>query len=397
MLACVLGLCSAAMVEESASLDNHFNGIYKHDHSLRGFYDSTATPDTRAVMFRLFGDLAESQFLVRNNINVRLSDMGKVPELKKHYDVLNQSFLGYFIKNQLQTLENFNQLVLDTIQNDSNYQDLYVRVLRFVEEKFNRIVRPLTSIDQFEEVLSASKIIAVYFGDNDSDFAEYKDFAISHVDFDFFYVFDGELANEIFSLKADMRKPAGTVVAIVRSAELVNDFDPSPMVFTSDLRDQARRESFLEYERYPKLMAEEDATSLAHRVVVRGAKTVLYVHGDNDYDGIEEFEEAVKNLPKKFIYSHVSINSNMVGSYLQLFMMGKGGMSAGNVFIMWMNPIRTVESRAMNKDIASINIVNFVMDFYNENRELFKDEPFTVQPKKSEASIQKDLGYSEEL
>ena len=405
-LTCLLVVATTAFCQlqvlEIAHSDQHFANIHRHDHSLRGLYDPSMEPDTSAVVARLFEDLAANELLIANNFSLGLVDISKAPFFKSHYSIHNQSQFLYFVKNQMQIMMNFNHLVLNAMNGEAEYQQLLAATLEYVKGRFARISTPLRSVEQFLHALEEHKTIGIFFGPEGSEFNVYKNFAASHIDFNFYHVSNAELGREIFYLKSKIEKPESPFFALIRSAEVVNEFDPHPVVLTTNLRSVKTLDGFFIPEHQPKLLEEANAGSLGTRLYQTGEKLVLYVWDGANDEGLKVFEQAVIELPKKLIYSRVSVESPFMGSFLQFFVVGGSSMTANTLYVLHVNQMRVLEVLPMQGDFDKNNIMKFVFKFYQENlpnfekemHEAFRNRGQTAEEPKASVA---DLGVSEEL
>jgi hypothetical protein len=381
------------------SQDDHFSQVHKFTHDLRGFYDSESEPGTSNVMIKLFDDLSRSEFLMEHNFNLALVNINKVPSLKSHYDILKPSHFLYFIKNQMQIMPNFDDLVSAAINDPEHYDRLHKNVLEFVTAKFSRVTQEITSEDQFEKILQKDKIIGVFIGNDGQEFDTFKEFAQTHIDFDFYYILQPIIANEIFYKRSRIEKPVMSFFAIFRSAELITEFDPSIVVFTEKIKTLAELEAFFRSERYPKMIEGQDSSSLGYRIFSLGEKLVLYIHNEEDRTEINIFKETVKVLPKKFIFSQISTESSFFGSYMQYFMFGKTAVAPNKLYIIHLSYNSEIEIIPFNDTLTREGMIKFVFTFYRNNTPGFVLEAQRQQSEHDnhENPLNTDFGFSEEL
>lgn len=367
LLLAVCAIQCQLQVLDLTNTDEYFSPLHNTHHALRGFYDPETQPNTSEVLIRLFDDLAKDEFLIANEFNLGLVNLAKVPFFKRHYDIINQSHFLYFIKNQMQILEDFNELALSTLENQENYDKLLARVLDFIHTKYNRVAVELTSLEQFEEALKKFKTIGVFFGSDEQDLKVFKSFAATHVDFDFFYVTDNQIGHSIFFSRSTEERPNSSFFAIFRSTDALDQFDDKPVIFTADVANEKKLEAFFRPERYPKMIKEIDANSIPFRIYSLGERLVLYAWDGQNRSGLDLFENVVRILPKHFIFSTISTESQHLGAFIQYFIVGHGSMTPNNVYIIYLNHQGTIEIKTMNGDLTQQSIVAFVYNFYKNN------------------------------
>jgi hypothetical protein len=354
-------------VLDLANTDEYFSPLFKSHHALRGFYDPETKPNTSEVLIRLFDDLAKDEFLIENQFNLGLVNLAKVPFFKRHYDIINQSHFLYFIKNQMQVLDNFNELIIEAVENSESYEKLLASVLEFIHAKYNRVCVELTSVEQFEQVLKRYKVIGVFFGSDDSELDVYKSFSATHVDFNFYYVKDHQLAHSIFFSRSTEERPSSSFFAIFRSAEALDQFDDKPVVFTVNVANEKTLEAFFRPQRSPKMIKESDADSIPFRIYSLGERLVLYAWDGLNRSGLDLFENTVRILPKHFIFSSISTESDYLGAFIQYFLVSHSSITPNSVYIIYLGANGALEIKTMNGDLTQQNIVSFVYNFYKNS------------------------------
>lgn len=376
LLLCLIipaALCNLEVVNIESS-DDYFASVHKHTHALRGFYDTHKSPDVSPVLIRLFDDLAKTQSLIDNNFHLGLIDLAKVQFFRNHYDIVDQSHFIYFVKNQIQTMPNFNEMVLKVLQEDAYYDVLLMKVLEFVDSRFNRIASELKSIADFEEALEHHKIIGLFYAETQDQLKIHKEFAAGHIDFNYYYTTDPLLAEAVFRMKSKERMPNSPFFAVVRASELVQEFDPEPLVFTTEIYTEKLLEAFFRPERHSKMISEEQGHTLALRLYTSGEKLILYVTDDTNPAELKTFEDTVKYLPKKLIFSRVSLESPKLGPFLQFFMIAGVPMRPKTVYAIHVGRSGSLEIIPMTQVISRESIVQFVHNFYSTNRPLYETE-----------------------
>jgi len=367
LLLAVLATQCQLQVLDLTNTDEYFGPLHSTHHALRGFYNPDTKPNTSQVLIRLFDDLAKDEFLIANEFNLGLVNLAKVPFFKRHYDIINQSHFLYFIKNQMQVMEDFNNLVLSAVESQQHYEQLLARVLEFIHAKYNRVAVELTSFEQFEEALKKFKTIGVFIGNDERDLAVFKSFAATHVDFDFFYVTSNELGHRIFFSQSTEQKPESSFFAIIRSGEALDQFDNKPLIFTANVSNEKKLEAFFRPERNPKMIKDIDANSIPFRIYSLGERLVFYAWDGKNSSGLQLFESVVRVLPKHFIFSTVSTESPHLGAYIQYFVVGRSSLTPNNVYIIYLNHHHNVEIKMMNGKLTQQNIVSFVYDFHHNH------------------------------
>lgn len=209
-------------------------------------------------------------------------------------------------------------------------------------------------------------------GQEDYFLKSFKEFSLSHVDFDFFYTTDPELSNIIFANMVHERKPDYDILAIMRSPEALTEFDTNSFVYINPNLNQQLTEVFFTYERYPKLRDESYADEIAMKIFHQNELLVVYIEPkDTAESNLSVFKEAIKALPKRFIYSFVKVDSMKFGSYMQYFLMSNANMEPDKVYIVYRSLPANIKVEAINGPMTPENVQNFVYDFYERNKNLF--------------------------
>ena len=362
--------------EKISSQDEHFNKVLDNDHVVIGFYDSEKAPDSRDVIKNLLDDLTRAESLGNRQLHFGFADLSEIPFLRSHYDIDTDSGFFYFVKNQLQKMPNFSPQVEKTLKSPSSYAKLLQNSLDFLNQRFNRISAPLANIQELREALHDHGVIGVYIGKEDKSFATFKSFAATHIDFDFYHVFDRELGENIFKYKTTQALPDKPVLAIIRSAELVTDFDDQALVFTDRLTSARSLEKFFAYERYPKMLGDQDAESAVNRLLYHHQAMLMFVGGsDHSSENYQAFVKAVKVLPKKLVYLTIQHDSEKLGSLLQLFMMSNQSMASEKVYFVRIEGAADVSVVPLTKTVTKTNVIDFAQPFIDEIERTSRTNP----------------------
>ena len=130
---------------------------------------------------------------------------------------------------------------------------------------------------------------------------------------------------------------------------------------------------FFNYERYPKYRDDAFGDEIAMKVFHNSEVLIFYIEPENQESHLDVYLEAIKALPKRFIYSSTSTSSLKFGSYMQYFLMGGANMEPDKVFIVYKQVPSTIKIEEIRGELSVENIQNFIYDFYQKNKQMFPE------------------------
>ena len=369
----VLMLCLSFHAEwvQLESHGPHFTNTFKEPYVLLIAYNSEPHPGIDVAIRDALTSLEDDEFVKENEIILEWADCVQNEFWNKHYDLDNKNGLRFFIKNQMTTMPDFDEKVLKMMNKEWTAEQLRESVVDLMRREIDDIVNPISTLEMLTSRAKEEGVVCVYLGEKSQNFDRYFQFARKHTDASFFYNFDLKFKQEVYMKLSGLVVPKGDVFAIVKSEDMLNDFDPYQVVSLESFDTEKEMATFFEFERYPKLRNEEHANDVVRNMFFKGQILFLYAYkGTPDPQTKLVFEESVKILPSKIIYATVDTESRGSASYLQLFMMSNQMLMPETMTMLYVTPSKKVKIEAFNGEKIINNIVDFVYDFYKSKQPL---------------------------
>ena len=346
--------------------DTYFTNLHANNYILAVFHNpknnSKLTKHLKAVLQLL----DESKIIKEHKIVVEFVDTVKLPFFDSHYDLEGKNAMMLFIRDQMINVEDFVFNLEQVYRNSMTESELITKLEDFVSEKINNISIEVLSIQHFRDLILSKRILGLYSGSKNTNFNIYFHIARKNIDFNFAHTFDPQLKEIIFKELEVASVPETDAFFIIRHSEELNDFDNQMVVTTTDF-DEKNLSEFIEYNRFNKLRGPEEGNEIFKRMTQKYQPLVLFVKNSSENsDKFRIFKESVQALPKKLIYSYVEIDSNYIGSFIQIFMIENAPMNPNNIYFMWMTPMRTFKIEQYGGNYNRQDIMNFVMKSYDE-------------------------------
>lgn len=352
--------------------DEYFTLLWKKEHILVGYYNSTQSPNYKTHFQSIFNSLSQSHLLHKWDFILMLADVSKIPMLYNHYSMTSLPNLYYFIRRQLLKCEDFStefdkSILHQTPEKISQFSE------DFVHGKISEISKEINSLEQLNYLLDESKILGVFLGQKNEHYDLFEKWAAKNFNFDFYHSFSIELKELLFVDKRATLPTKTPLFAIIRSDDLLTALDDQKIVYSTDFNSENSLSMFFDFERYPKLMDDSWGNNITHLLFFKDEKLLLYIDSENsDRDDFNIFERAVAVLPKKFVFSFVDIASRQIAAYMQLFMLGKISMQPGKVYIIKVLPSRTVDIQEMRENLTVNSILKFAGEYMHRHADYFE-------------------------
>ena len=369
-LLAVLFVASAISYTEVEHQDEHFSNIHAKNYVLAVFLNPKKNGKLTQSMKSILEGLEETGSLKDTGIVVELIDTVKLPFFDSHYDLHGSNALRFFIKGQMIDMPDFDKELDELYRNSIPGHELATKIEDFIAEKIDNISIELSNIQEFKEMLQTKRIVGLYSGADNINFERFFHVARKNIDFNFAHTFDPKLKNEIYT-EFGHTAPSGDIFGVFRYAGDLNEFDDQVIVTFSNFEEKALME-FIEFERFDKLRGPEHGNDIFKRMIHKSEPLVLFVKDKPEESWrFQVFKSAVKDLPKKLIYSHVDGESPYVGSYHQMFMLSNTTMIPETLYVLWFTPIRKIWIEQYKGNFNREDIIAFVDKIYKEQANMW--------------------------
>lgn len=353
---------------EITNQHDHFKNINTNPYVLAIFYNSKENPKQSHTLLSVVKTIETSDIVVSNHVYLEVVDIGNAIFFDNHYKLDGKNAVRLFIRGQMIELDNFDA-DLEHIYNRSTVnKDLSNKLIQFIDSKLKSISIELRDISHFKDILTTKRVIGFFYGQDETSFKKYFKVAMKNIDFDFTHTSNEQLASQIFAEYGRRTIPQTPTFGIIRHEDALNEFDNSSAVFHIDLNEKPLTE-FLEFERFDKLRNPSTGNEIVKRIFRKYQPLLFYVKPHNDdTTNFEAYKEAIKALPKRFIYTYAKTDSASSTAFLQLFMMADKMMVADTLSIVWLDPSRKIRIELYNGAFEKERIVEFVFKFHKQNQ-----------------------------
>lgn len=371
IVATLLTMSFTFCVTDIQNQDEHFVNVSNKNYVLVAFLSLKVNSKAENPLRKALEVLAESNLVKSHNVVVELINTEQLPFFDDHYDLAGRSALRLFICNHMTEMEGFAEQLNDLAHGSLKQESLLENIEGFIGNLIGGISTELKDIEHLRELLRSKRVIGLYAGENGFNFKRFFHVARKNTDFDFVHTFDKDLKAAIFSELSQRKASEENCFAVLRHPETLNEFDNTAIVYISDFKEKVLTE-FLEFERFDKLRAPDQGREIFMRLALKAQPMVLFVHGsDKASSKFEEFKEAVKELPKKLIYSHTDVDTTQSSHYLQLFMLANQlVMAEETLYIIWMTPNKQVRITELSNDFTKNSVKDFVYEYLSQNHQL---------------------------
>lgn len=366
---------AAVKIEDIDNEKDFFIAGQEAKHFVVGFYDSQDRPETKDLIKKMLDTFSKDPEFVKHEYHFAAIDFKDLDRIVKHYNVEGNAGLFYYIENQLQQFREFGQMVSSHLNGRLTKEEVYGQARKFLVDKHVRISKRLKTVEEFNQELSANKIIGLYLGkESSSGHQNYRRLAYNHISFHFYEIADDSLAQKVYRQVAKADWNGRDVFLIVRHKSVLTDFDPKEAVELDASKTYDYFRTFLVLERYDKLRNDNHGGDIFMDVFHRRVKLVLHTYNSQTpHNEIQAFEEAVQRLPKGMFYANVDTNAQWVGHFLQMFQMSKLKMEANKLYFMHAAG-HEFHIQEFVSDMDEASIYDSIWGVYRKNKDLFNRE-----------------------
>lgn len=372
LLACLLALGATNAYINVKEPNDLYKNTFAENYVLAFMHNAKTTPSATKIVHKIVNAVENLDIVKQENIIVHLIYTDDVNFFNKGYKLDGRNGLKLFIKNQLLTMNDFDDLLIEASKYGNKVDELVDLINKFISDNIAKISVYITNIEQFKKIIDEKRIVGLYTGKNNDNYKKYLHVARKNIDFPFLHIFDSNLANEIFIEFAKREAPKEDTFTIFRHVDDLKNFENDPAISINNFNEKILTE-FLEFERYPKLRDMSYASINTKKLFYKYQPMVLYSFGSSKEaaTGYETFKEAVKYLPKNMIYAVMDPDHPDVMHYTQLFLMANSISQGEGLVILHITPSQDVRMKPFNEPFTTDNIIMFVKDFYKQNKGIF--------------------------
>jgi hypothetical protein len=364
------------------SWDSYYVKLYDHPVILVGFFDSKLSVETAEHTSKTLSYLRSTEYFERKEVPIMSVDMGLIPKIKSFYEFDENAHLWLFVKNRAYKYEEFGA-IMKTGTGERNMETVYDWALKTVE---GLIVETSTEKELSEQVAEKG-VITVYLGDDNENFQTYRSWVLQYSKDPLYCMFDKEQREE-FLKKWDKQLihklvKADDLIAVIWDKSRLNEFDSISFTMTKDFDDLKNLDIFYLFETQPKIRKESSTSDNVFLMYQRHLPLFLYNYqeGPSSQKNLNELNNALKVLPKRFVYDVFEHNSRRAIDYQHIMIQSSGYklMEPNSLYILWLTHGTKPQIMRFDKDFNSDEIINWTFEFSKMFPRLFGNEKKETQ------------------
>lgn len=336
------------------------------------FYDSTSCGFCKKYVLNLYNGFLDDELLREHKVGFVRADVARVHDTKQKYGLDKKSHLMLFVKGHKIEMENFHETQVLLLEKKIENKELYNKVKSFLYEKIMGISKEIKTIEELSGLVKEKRFVIAYVGDKNIKYKLYYKIAKKIAEEQLYHIFDPEIKNNL-SFKYNAKNlPTNDYIAVIKDTSQITSFDTDRIVTMEVNNNAIAIERFIEFERYPKFRGFEYSKTNIEDIMKFGHQMLLYVRTlpvNNQKFG--QYIDAVKKLPKRFIYSYVDLKSKHNEAYQMLFSEAGVKQEPESLYFIYKTSNRKFNIEKYKGDIDSNRIINFVLDFFREKGYMF--------------------------
>ena len=257
--------------------------------------------------------------------------------------------------------EEFTYLIEKSRPFQSYHSNLLNRTVKFLSQ----FVKPLKAVENFkmlDEELAQHGVIGIYLvSQNQTEFDRFKDFAIEHSFFPFFYNRDESQNYDILAhFGSSPKKQISDGFAIVRHPGNVTEFDKHRVSLMSEISSPFALRGFFTLNRLPKLMSRISRPRLLEAVHGSRLGLVIQIIDDSEQSLREQesFKVVVKKMPRVILFAQIQKTDPLLDEVILRPLKESGGV----VFIMEIGKEQNAKiiGLTMEAEVTEENLYKFI-------------------------------------
>lgn len=336
------------------------------------FYDSASCGFCKKYLYNNYDDLLNDSVLIEHKLNFIRVDIGNAQSLKARYGLEKKSHLLFLVNDIKSEMENYHENQLMFLEKKMSSADLVDDIKTFLYKKLLNLSVEIQTMDHFTKLLVAKGILIVYLGDKNSKFKIYDRITKINAGEEYYHVFNKNLKQQLLlTFNLEKTKDMDFVAAFRDHRSLIG-FETNKVEIMEVTNSDISLEKFIEFERHPKLRGPEFAKKNVNAIMKQGQQMLLYVRSSpvNLLNGTH-FKDAVKKMPKRFIFAYVDPKSDQNHIYEDLFKKADVDQRQESLYMIYKLPTKKIMIETYKGDFNAESIINFVFDFFKQKGYIF--------------------------
>lgn len=355
-LAIVMNSLSSSIIHSIKEKEEHFINVYNGKFIITFFYNKNKCKNMD-LLNQIVGYLNSNDYIKQNSIVIEKIDYGEIEFFKQHYELEKNIQFELFIRNKRNIFHDFADLF-----EEGNFEKLKNAVNKFLKERIDKIAIQVNNLNDVLRNLKKNNLIGLYLGEKSNNYENFVILAQKHPDFNFFFNFNKETKKKIFNFFSKDKFLNNDLFIILRDKSLINEFDNKEIIIYDFESSDLNFDFFFGMEKNPKLRVDNHKNNISDIFSKNHMAMVFLISSKTNDEKITIFKDSIKKLPKKFIFTYVSIEKEESLGYIQLFLMNKLNFESDNLYLIY-SFNQNLKIEKMKKEFNQTNIINFANSF----------------------------------
>lgn len=346
--------------------DDYYVELYENPIILVLFYESKESVELTETMLTTATYMKNTEFLDSRDIPVMIVDMSIIPKVKSFYDFETSNHLWLFVKNRAYKFENFEKN-MKTSDSDSGISNTY----DWVEKSVKSLIKEVDSFDNFRNELKANKVVTVYFGEKNENYKLFKAWVLQFSKEALYAVFDEKLKEELLNYydknKSYELTQKKDFIAVIWDKSQLNEIDSLGFKITEDFNDKKNLDLFYLFETRPKIRKNSSTSDNVFLMYQRQLPLFLFNYKEDNKSAyrLAEFNNALKILPKRFIYDVFEHESRRAIDYQHIMIQSNNYklIEPNSIYIVWLSHGTKPQIMMFDKEFTTDEIVSWTFNF----------------------------------
>lgn len=339
------------------------------------FYDSSSCGFCKKFAFSMYDELLDDELFREHKVGFVRADIAKSHDIKHKYGLDKKSHLMLIVKGHKMEMENFYETQVLVLEQKMANNELYEKVKSFLNEKILGISKEIETIEELTRLVKDKGIALAYVGEKNVNYKLYHRIAKKNADEKLYHIFNPEIKQKLSNIYNVKNLPSNDYIAVIKDTSQITAYDTDRIVTLEVNNNIIAIERFIEFERYPKFRGPEYSEINVKHIMKFGQQMLLYVRSLplNLYNN-SQFNDAIKKLPKRFIFSNVEYKSKDNEVYKELFDKADVKQEPESLYFIYKTPTKKFKIEQYKGNMESNKIVNFVFNFFKEKGHIFGGE-----------------------
>jgi hypothetical protein len=375
------------------SWDDYYGELYNHPIILVSFYESKESSEMTEKILTTSSYLRNTEFMDSRDIPVMVVDMSLISKVKSFYDFETSNHMWLFVKNRAYRFEEFENTIKlsDSDMSITNTYD-------WVEKTVNGLIVEVDSFSSFRAELARNKVVTVYFGEDNENYQKYVKWVLQYSKEPLYRVFDQKAREQIIQ-HYDLNRvyPLNAhkdIIAVIWHPDHLTEMDSIRFIYSEDFDDTKNLDLFYLFETRPRIRKDSSTSDNVFLMYQRQLPLFLFNYKEdaNSKKRLQEFNKALKILPKRFVYDVFEHESRRAIDYQHIMIQSNNYnlIEPNTIYIVWLSHGTKPQIMKFDKEFTTDEIVDWTFNFgkmfphlFGNNRK--REEQVNEQNEKFEA------------